>query len=54
MTVAARVSCVDLFLVSHFIVHSGFGFVTMARSEDADVAMKMLTRTVVEGRVIEV
>jgi len=32
----------------------GFGFVTMARSEDADVAMKMLTRTVVEGRVIEV
>lgn len=32
----------------------GFGFVTMARSEEADLAMKMLTRTVVEGRVIEV
>jgi len=32
----------------------GFGFVTMARSEEADTAMKMLTKRVVEGRVIEV
>ena len=32
----------------------GFGFVTMARSVEADQAMKMLPKGVLEGRVIEV
>jgi len=32
----------------------GFGFITMARSQDADVARLKLHNTIVEGRIIEV
>jgi len=32
----------------------GFGFITMARSQDADRARLMLNNTIVEGRIIEV
>ena len=32
----------------------GFGFITMARSPDADRARLMLNNTIVEGRIIEV